>query len=169
MPDAANDSGNLPAPADEPVLAWGIHPASERKGMAVMIVALIAFLGVLTSLWMANIYWGIFAIVLLFLSLEAFFLPSRFELSEKGVRVYKAFSKVDRPWNHYRRVSSDQTGITLSPFRRRNWLEAYRATRLGFRSGALQYDPSPEVVSEFILSHIDRETVLIEGLEQKNS
>jgi hypothetical protein len=170
MPEARETiKGTEPKPSDTPILAWKIHPAAERKGMAIMIVFLIAFLGVVASLWMRNIYWGIFAIVLLFLSLEAFFLPSKYELSERGVRIHKAFSNADRPWNHYRRVSVDRTGITLSPFRGRNWLEAYRATRLGFQFGGRQRDPAPADIRALILDHIDRESVLIEGLDENGN
>ena len=150
----------------EPVLSWRVHPAGERKGLAILISILIAVLGMVASFWMANIYWGIFAIVLLFLSLEAFFLPSRFELSEKGIRLHKAFSHMERPWGHFRRMSIDSSGVTLSPFRKRNWLDSYRATRLTFAYGGAQVDPAPQEIYDFILGRIDTEAVLIEGLAQ---
>ena len=153
------------APSDDPILAWRVHPAQERKGLAILIAILIVVLGLFASVWMANIYWGIFAIVLLFLSLEAFYLPSRFELSEKGVKLHKVFSHMERPWTHFRRVSVDRSGISLSPFRKRNWLESYRAMRLTYVYGGRQVDPAPEQIHEFIFGQIDREAVVVEGLE----
>ncbi len=153
-------------------LSWRVHPAAERKGVAILICCLIFVLGLLTTFWMANIYWGFFAFVLLFLSLEAFFLPSRFELGESGVTTAKVFStSIEKPWDYYRRVTFTRREITLSPFRRRNWLDNYRSTRLVFSRIDDPDAPGSERVQEYILQHIDHQKVIIEGLgkQQKGS
>jgi hypothetical protein len=124
-------------------------------------------LSALAAMWMEGAYWGLFAFGVLFLSLEAFFLPSSFELSEEGVAVRKSFSRVERPWGHFRRVVFDPVGVTLSPFARRHWLEAYRGTRLRFaRPAAGRETPAPEEVWRFILAHIDLEEVQVVGLPE---
>jgi len=144
-------------------LVWRVHPAGERKGVACGIGFVIVTLSALTASWMGNIYWGFLSFMLLFLSLEAFFLPSRFELSEKGIKVYKIFSSIEKPWSHYRRVTFDRLGITISPFRKRNWLDSYRATRLVFSRKHAPSEPDRKRVRDFILQHIDLERVSIEG------
>ncbi len=148
-------------------LAWRVHPAAERRGTGIAVLALMITLSALAAMWMEGAYWGLFAFGVLFLSLEAFFLPARFELSEEGVTVRKAFSRVERPWGQFRRVIFDPVGVTLSPFARRHWLEAYRGTRLRFARPAAGRDtPAPEEVRRFILAHIDLEEVRVVGLPE---
>ncbi len=149
--------------ADQDRLAWKVHPAAERPVVGAIVVVAVVVLSILTALWMDGPYWGVFAFVILFLSLEAFFLPSRFELSAEGVTVHKAFSNVTRPWDHFRRIVFDAVGVTLSPFGRRHWLETYRAIRLRFRRGMRGE------VEQFILSHIDRAEVQVLGLSEEES
>ena len=147
--------------AEERQLAWRVHPAAERRGLAVLVASLILLLAVLAAAWMGSAYWGIFAGVVLFLSLEAFFLPASYELDGEGVRVRKPFSRVERPYDAFRRAVFDPTGVTLSPFRRRNWLESYRAIRLRFSRAHARADgdPEPGEVWEFLRARLDPEQV----------
>ncbi|MCK4414103.1 MAG: hypothetical protein KAY32_11210 [Candidatus Eisenbacteria sp.] len=143
-------------------LVWGVHPAGERKWFAAGITLMILGLSVLTALWMRTAYWGIFAGIVLFLSLEGFYLPSRFRLGADGVEVRKPFSRVTREWTHFRSVWFDGIGVTLSPFGRRHWLEPYRGVRL--RYGVGPQAPAPAEVRRFLLAHLDAERVHIGGL-----
>ncbi len=115
-------------------LSWRVHPAAERRGTGILVFVAILVLSFLAGLWMGGAFWGAFAFVVLFLSLEAFFLPGSFELTERGVVVKKPFSQAERRWDQFRRVIFDADGITLSPFARRSWLETYRALRLRYPS-----------------------------------
>lgn len=174
-------------------LGWRVHPAAERPTTGILVLAAILVLSFLAGLWMGGPYWGAFAFVVLFLSLEAFFLPGSFELSEQGVVVKKPFSRAERPWEHFRRVVFDRAGVTLSPFARRSWLETYRALRLRYptRAAAARRGPSggetramgaagdaqaegvavpaPEEIQAFILAQIDREKVAVVGLADGNA
>lgn len=79
--------------------------------------------------------WGIFAVAVLFLSLEAFFLPTRYRLGEEGLEIRRVFSRSLAGWARFRRVYEDDHGLTLSPYRRRSLLEPYRSFRLLFDGG----------------------------------
>jgi hypothetical protein len=144
------------------VLAWRVHPAAERWGLAVGISAMILALSVLTALWMQTAYWGIFAGLVLFLSLEGFYLPSRFQLGTEGVEVRKPFSRVVREWGTFRSAWFDRVGVTLSPFGRRHWLEPYRGIRLRYGVGPAA--PRRAEVQRFLLAHLDLEQVTLGGL-----
>ncbi len=149
-------------------LAWRVHPAGERPGLGALILALIVGCSVLVGIWMGGAYWGVFAFGVLFLSLEAFFLPSRFELDAQGVVVHKPFSQASRPWNQFRRVVFDPFGVTLSPYSRRNWLDPYRSVRLRFPGGGrASAGPDREQVRRFVLAHVDAAQVTVEDFEQK--
>jgi hypothetical protein len=162
MPEVAG-----PAPEK---LAWRVHPATERPNLGAAILALVVVFSVVVGLWMRGMYWSVFAFGVLFLSLEAFFLPSRYELDAQGVVVHKPFSQAGRPWSQFRRVAFDPFGVTLSPFSRRHWLDPYRAVRLRFAGGARAGEgPEREQVRRFILAHVDAQQVRIEELEQAGS
>ena len=142
-------------------ITWRVHPAAERKGMAVFVLGLILLLSVLAAAWMRGAYWGLFAFAVLFLSLESFFLASRFALTPDGVRVERAFSKSQRPWSSFRGAWFDPFGVTLSPYGRRHWLETYRALRL--RYGRAPDAPSREAVNGYLLAHLDAAQVHVHG------
>ena len=143
-------------------LSWRVHPAAERPAVAIGVVALILALGVLAGIWMGSGYWAAFAFLVLFLSLEAFFLPGHFVLDDEGVAVKKAFSNARRPWDQFRRVVMQPGQITLSPFRRRHWLDNYRCLRLPLPPPSAA-GPAAEEIRRFVLGHIDPGAVLVEG------
>jgi len=142
-------------------IAWRVHPAAERRGMAVFVLGLILVLSVLAAAWMRGAYWGLFAFAVLFLSLESFFLASRYALGPEGVRVERAFSKSERAWSSFRSAWFDAGGVTLSPFGRRHWLETYRALRL--RYGRTPEAPAREAVNQYLLAHLDPAQVQLHG------
>lgn len=122
-------------PGTKPILSWVAHPARCRPGPAWALLVLLLVLGVLLGVWMRSVFWGIFAGGILFLSLESFFLPTRYELGETELSVRKTFSSSRSPWENFRRVYEDRHGLTLSPYRRRTALEPYRSQRILFDGG----------------------------------
>lgn len=95
------------------------------------ILILAAGLGILTH----SVYWGLFGAVVLFLSLEGFYFPTRYELDDRGVTVVRGMSRSERSWESVRRVIEDRAGLTLSPYRGRRFMEPFRAIRLLFDGG----------------------------------
>ena len=81
---------------------------------------------------MRSWFWGAFASGILFLSLESFFLPTHYELGEMELSVRRAFSSSRNGWATFRRIYRDRHGLTVSPYRRRTFLEPYRAQRILF-------------------------------------
>jgi hypothetical protein len=124
-----------PVTVEAPPLVWVSHPLLRRRllGTIVGLCILVAALGL--GAWTRSLFWGVFAAGVLFLSLETFFLPSRYEADATELVVRKAFSTGRIPWASCRRIYEDPHGLTLSPYRRRAFLEPYRATRLLFDGG----------------------------------
>jgi hypothetical protein len=126
---------------DEPVdreavsLAWVAHPLRRRPLLGALVGLGIILAGLVLGLWIRSVYWGVLSMGVLFLSLETFFLPSRFEAGPEELIVRKAFSTGKTPWESFRRVYEDRHGLTLSPYRRRAFMEPYRSTRLLFDGG----------------------------------
>lgn len=123
------------AAAEIPTLTWVSQPLRRRPVVGTFVGLGIAMAAVLLGLWTHSLLWGAFSAGALFLSLETFFLPSRYEAGPAELVVQKAFSNARTPWASFRRVYEDRHGLTLSPYRRRAILEAYRAVRLLFDGG----------------------------------
>jgi hypothetical protein len=117
------------------VTDWTAHPFRRDPQRGVLVLAVIA--GIAGALWVAttSVVWALFAALVLLLSLESFYFPTRYHLGAEVVRVSRVFSKSERPWSAFRRVYEDARGLTLSPYARRSMLEPYRALRLLFDGG----------------------------------
>ncbi len=116
-------------------IAWTSHPFRRQPGRGLALLALLALAAVLIGWWCRSWFWGVFAAGVLFLSLETYFFPTRYALDEKEVVVRKPFSASRNPWDAFRRVYEDRHGLTLSPYRRKTFLEPYRSQRLLFDGG----------------------------------
>lgn len=122
-------------PADSAPLVWVSHPLLRRRVLGVLVGSGIAVAALALGFWTRSLLWGAFSAGVLFLSLETFFLPCRYEAGASEMVVQKAFSTGRTPWGTFRRVYEDEHGLTLSPYRRRAFMEPYRSTRLLFDGG----------------------------------
>ena len=111
-------------------LAWAAWPAAERpmQATAVAIALVAAALGLAT--WGRDPLLAFVGLMVLFLSLSRYFLPTRYKIDGEGVEVATAFGRSQRRWSTLRRFAADHRGITLSPYARRSWLDPYRGVRL---------------------------------------
>jgi hypothetical protein len=75
---------------------------------------------------------GVATPLFILLSLSSFLLPTTYRLTDHAVEVRSLGVARVRPWTEMRRMTVDQTGVFLSPFEKRSWLEAYRGVRLLF-------------------------------------
>ena len=64
------------------------------------------------------------------LSLSSFLLPTGYRLTKEAVEVRSLGVVRVRPWTEMRRYEVDASGVFLSPFEKRSWLDAYRGVRL---------------------------------------
>jgi hypothetical protein len=140
-PDEALTGEGAGPLADESVtaevapLVWVSHPLLRRPVLGALIGAGIVIAALALGFWTRSLLWGVFSAGVLFLSLETFFLPCRYEAGAAELVVQKAFSKGRVAWATARRVYEDRHGLTLSPYRRRTFMEPYRSTRLLFDGG----------------------------------
>ena len=113
-------------------LDWTVHPVMERRGLGIAVMCVILTAGVLAGLWTKGLFWGVFSVLVLFLSVESFYFPTRFHLEEGKLVVLRRFSRSEREWGIFRRCTLDPEGLSLSPYRKSTWIEAYRSIRLRF-------------------------------------
>jgi hypothetical protein len=129
---AARTEPDLSAVSVGSTLAWRVWPARERPLAAVILAASCAILGILVRRATGDAVLGVAAPVFLLGSLSAFLFPTEYRLTEEAIEVRSLGVTRSRPWTEMRRMTVDATGVFLSPFEKRNWLEAYRGLRLLF-------------------------------------
>jgi hypothetical protein len=134
-PEIAPTVSDQAANAAVPPLTWVAHPLLRRRVLGTLTGLGIVAASLALVLWTGSLLWGVFSAGVLFFSLETFFLPSRYEAGPAELVVHKAFSNARTPWASFRRIYEDRHGLTLSPYRRRAFLEPYRATRVLFDGG----------------------------------
>jgi len=124
--EPARDAGNE--------LTWSAWPARERPLAAAVLIASAIVLGWLVHRGTSDRLLGIAAPAFVLVSLSSFLCPTRYRLTDDAVEVRSLGVMRARPWSEMRRMTVDRTGVFLSPFEQRNWLEAYRGVRLLFGS-----------------------------------
>jgi hypothetical protein len=121
-------------PAESPggALTWTAWPARQRPLAAAVLVGSAIVLGVLVAHGTQDGVLGVTTPLFILVSLSSFLMPTTYRLTEDAVEVRSLGVARVRPWTEMRRMTVDQTGIFLSPFEKRSWLEAYRGVRLLF-------------------------------------
>ena len=110
---------------------WTAHPAREhpRKAAAgvVLIVAIAAAAGLSFGPW-----WAALAAIVLGLSINRFFLPSRFTVDSESITARYPMRTVALRWSALRRFVVDANGGYLSTRSNRSWFDAYSGMHLIF-------------------------------------
>ena len=111
-------------------LSWSAWPARVHPLRAAVVIAALVVLGVLVKQATHDTVLAVAGPIFVLLSLSAWLLPTTYRLTEEALEVRSLGVTRVRPWSEMRRMEVDETGIFLSPFERRHWLDAYRGVRL---------------------------------------
>jgi len=93
---------------------WRAFPALEQPGRAVLGGGLVLLLAVAAAMMGQSAFWGGIAIIILVVALNRFFMPSKFVVTEEGIRAQYPFSQRFVRWVDVRRFASDANGGFLS-------------------------------------------------------
>jgi len=130
---APEGTASAPPEAAAPAtLEWSVWPARERPWAAGVLLASLAVLGVLIGQATQDRVLAIAAPVFVLMSVGSFISRTHYRLTAHGIEVKALGVSRARPWGEMRRALVDSNGVFLSPFEKRNWLEAYRGIRLPF-------------------------------------
>ena len=120
-----------PAPATPPgELSWSVWPARKRPLGAAVLLGSAVVLGILVEQGTGDRVLAVAAPLFVLVSVSSFRLPTTYRLHAKGFEVRSLGMVRTRPWSEIRRFEADPNGVFLSPFERKNWLDAYRGARL---------------------------------------
>ncbi len=119
-----------------PEFSWQAHPARERVVPAVLgAVVLVAIAG-LAGVFMQSPVWALFALLVLGVALNRFFLPSRFSIDAEGITARYPLRRQRLEWVHLRRFVHDDDGGFLSTRSRRSWRDGFGGMHLFFGPGS---------------------------------
>lgn len=126
---------------DDAVLAWTVHPAAQRRGVAAATLGVIALAGLAAAEVGRGIGWGVAAVVFLVLAVSSFLLPTRYRLDADGVEVRHFGGVRRRAWSEVRRVVPVPGGVLVSPYRAPSFRDRLRGL-------VLRIDGDPSAVLE---------------------
>ena len=109
-------------------VSWPLRDEPWRK--TALLLALVVLTILLASLW--GLLYGTLALVLLVILLGPYFVPSRFELSDSGVRIRFPLFNRSRPWSVYKRYVPQKDGVFLSPSAGPSRLDSFRGDFIRF-------------------------------------
>jgi len=113
--------------------SWRAHPAVERPRSAIAGLAVIALLAA-SAAWSFGLAWGIGSFIALLLSLNRFFLPSRFTVTADVLIANFPFREQRLQWSAVRRFVQDANGGFLSTRHDSSRVDAFRGLHLLFGS-----------------------------------
>ena len=111
-------------------LTWSVWPARQRPMAAAILLGASVVLGGLVEQGTHDRVLAVAAPMFVLVSVSSFLLPTSYRLHAEGFEVRSLGMFRSRPWSEMRRFDADATGVFLSPFERKNWLDAYRGARL---------------------------------------
>ncbi len=129
------------------LLTWVSHPAKARPVVTGLVVIFLTILVALVYSMTTSLVFTVIAAVVLWGSLAQYFLPTRFELTDRGVKVRYTISGVAKEWKLFRSYYVDKNGVLLSPFVRPSRLENFRGLYVRFAGNK---DDVMAVVSKMI-------------------
>ncbi|MEW6410854.1 MAG: hypothetical protein AB1483_00110 [Candidatus Zixiibacteriota bacterium] len=114
------------------VLQWTTHPLRRRPLAAVLVTVFILMVGFLVYASTESKAFGTLALVVLFASLAKFYLPTRYLLSDKCIKVKTTTQTIRKNWSQFRSYYPDRNGVLMSPFLQPSRLENFRGIYLIF-------------------------------------
>ena len=133
-----------PVPVDAEVAAagpletaWTAWPAAERPARTCVLLIFIAALAVLAGMIGGDVLWSVTAVVLLFSTLNRWFLPTNYRVDDERLEAAYPLRRRSVRWVEARRLAIDPAG---------GWLSARRGgSRFDVRSGLdLYWGRQPE-------------------------
>ncbi|MHC5210772.1 MAG: hypothetical protein ACYTG2_08655 [Planctomycetota bacterium] len=114
----------MPARPDPSSLRWTVHPAAREPARSLGVLALLGVATALTFSITRSVPMSVLALLVLGVSLRAFFLPRHYVLDEQGAREEGPLQAPrGLAWDKVRAVTRERHGVHISPLHRPSrWL-----------------------------------------------
>jgi hypothetical protein len=116
---------------DSEIIQWVSWPLrDETPRRTILLFAVIGLTVALSA--MMSLFAGLLAALLLFVLLGPYFLPTRYEVSERGVEKRFPMFNRSRSWDVYKRYAVLKDGVFLGTFVAPSRLDSFRGDFLRF-------------------------------------
>jgi hypothetical protein len=106
-------------------MKWTIHPAKENKKKTILSLVFIGALLVYVFIFWGLI-WGTIGLIFMFIALQPYYFPTRYELTDECAQVKTIFATQKRKLTDFKKVYVGKNGVLLSPFKRKTFLNNFR-------------------------------------------
>ncbi len=110
-------------------ISWTVHKAKENSAKTI-IASVFLIIVILFFLFFYGLLWALIAILVFFISLNSYYLPITYRLTDKSIIIDKKIYKYQREWQIFRKYYLTGNGLVLSPFSRRNFLDNFRGIHI---------------------------------------
>ena len=114
------------------VFEWTVHPFAESPKRAVIAFLAPFLVCLLVYLWTPSWFWVGLAFLLIVSSEFPFFLKTSYRFDENGIFQKRGGVVQSRTWEQVKSYYPDRTGVLVSPFLQKTWLENFRGLYLQF-------------------------------------
>ncbi|MEO0122676.1 MAG: hypothetical protein ABIL69_01555 [candidate division WOR-3 bacterium] len=106
-------------------MKWQVHPAKKNITKTILSTAfIIIFLSLIAIFY--NLYWALLGLIFLIASLNSYYFPTTYEITDEEVIVKTIFSTNKRKLKEFKKYYIGKNGILLSPFTHKTFLNNFR-------------------------------------------
>jgi energy-coupling factor transporter transmembrane protein EcfT len=133
-------------------ISWQVHKAKESlvKTIFTLIIIILFIVFIFFFGKEYRILWIILSLIVLFATLNAYFLPTTYTITDTEIIIDKKLFINKLEWSRFRKYYLTTTGIVLSPFTKRNFLDNFRGVHL------LLPKENPQEIINFIKNKLDK-------------
>jgi len=107
------DAGDVEK-AEKMSFAWKVHPFTRNRLHAAFSIVVLAVCAFLSYALTQSFFMSVMAVVLLFVSLIQFFVPTYYEIDSEKVTIKLLFKKREEKLSKFKKFFKDQNGVFLS-------------------------------------------------------
>ena len=115
-------------------MTWTARPAEKSPAKAYIAAAAVVFTA-LCGFAVLSVLGGVLSFAVMFFAVGDFFLPTRYEINEKGASSVCLLRRTEVEWSAVRKVYADRDGLKLSTLGYPTRLEAFRGLYLAYGGG----------------------------------
>jgi hypothetical protein len=113
-------------------LEWSSHPVKRKTVVSILVALFLLAVWLVVYVTTSSILLTGLAVIIMLASMSSFFLPTRYELDQKKVKIRFFFTNREREWSAFRSFYVDKNGVLLSPFAKPSRLENFRGVYVRF-------------------------------------
>ena len=116
--------------------SWTSHPAVLHKKKAIFSGIIILLFGYVVFIVFQSIYWSLLSVIILIYSLNQFYFPIYYSISNKGIRKKFICGNYSMDWTDIKRFSKNNRGGILYNRAKQSFMDYFSGMELQFEHNA---------------------------------